>query len=219
MQQDETPGARYNGYGHFLPFAVFMVLTFVQDKGPWEWFPAAIYALKTVITGALLWKFRRFYTELSCKFHWSAVVSGLVVNWVWIGSDHLYKHQGQGGFDPTVVSNGALRAATVFFRLAGAVIVVPIMEELFYRSWMARWIIKPDFTAVKVGAFTWPSLLITTGIFTLGHHHWLPAIFAGLVFHAHVLWSKRLNEAVVSHAVANLALGIYVLKTQRWEFW
>lgn len=216
----ESPTSqKFPGISHYLPFVVFILLTFVQSKGPWVWFAPVVYALKTVVTAALLWHFRRYYIELSCKFHWSAIVSGLVVIWVWIASDDLYKHMGSGGFDPTVISNDGLRMAAVFFRLAGAVLVVPIMEELFYRSWMARWIIKPDFMSVPVGTFTWPSLLVTTTIFTLGHHHWLPAIFAGLVFHAHVLWSKRLNEAVVSHAVANLALGIYVLKTQRWDFW
>jgi CAAX protease family protein len=211
--------SRYNGYAHYIPFIVFIVLTWAQSLGTWYWFSAAVYALKTIVVAALLWKFRKFYTELSCKFHWSAIISGLVVIWVWIASDDLYPHLGSGGFDPTIIRDNSMRAAAVFFRLAGAVVVVPIMEELFFRSWMARWIINPDFTHVKVGTFTWPSLLITTAIFTLGHHHWLPAIFAGLVFHVHVLISKRLNEAVVSHAVANLALGIYVLKNQRWDFW
>jgi len=213
------PEKRFNGFAHYVPFFVFIVLTFVQDKGPWKWWPAAVYVSKTIVTAGLLWKFRKFYTELGCKFHWSAVVSGLVVIWVWIGSDNLYPHLGQGGFDPTLIRDDGMRMASVFFRLTGAVLVVPIMEELFFRSWMARWIINPDFASIPVGTFTWPSLLITTTLFTLGHHQWLPAIFAGLVFHAHVLWSKRLNEAVVSHAVANLALGIYVLQTQRWDFW
>ena len=210
---------RYNGYGHYVPFIVFIVLTFFQDKLGLKYSNHIIYILKTLVTGWLLWRFRRFYTELSYKFHWSAIISGLVVIWVWIASDNLYTHLGQGGWNPTFIAHNGLRTLAIFFRLAGAVLVVPIMEELFFRSWMARWIINPDFTSIPIGTFTWPSLLIATALFTLGHHQWLPAIFAGLVFHAHVLWKKRLADAVVSHAVANLALGIYVLKTENWQYW
>lgn len=221
MEQGQTPVARYSGYAHYVPFVAFIVLTFFQGKLEFRYSEYLVYILKTLVTAWLLWRFRKFYTELSCKFHWSAIVSGLVVIWVWIECDDLYPHMGghHAGFDPTAIPNDAARMAVVFFRLAGAVLVVPIMEELFFRSWMARWIINPNFTSIPVGTFSWPSLVITTGLFTLGHHEWLPAIFAGLVFHAHVLWSKRLNEAVVSHAVANLALGIYVLKTGSWKFW
>ena len=217
------PEKRYNGFAHYVPFIVFIVLTWLPTVIPRTVLPWAgyiFYALKTVVTAYLLWRFRRYYVELSFRFHWSAPLAGVLVIVAWVGLDGTYPLLGtRVGFDPIQMPDLFVRVLVVFFRLAGAVLVVPIMEELFFRSWMARWIINPDFTNVPIGMFTLMSLLITTSIFALGHHEWLPGILAGLVFHGYVLWKKRLGDAIMAHAVANLALGIYVLRTQRWEFW
>ncbi len=214
---------KYPGHGHYIPFIVFVVLTWLPTIIPRTILPGAgyiFYAAKTVITACLLWHFRKYYVELNFRFHWSAPLAGILVIIAWVGLDDSYPLLGMRvGFDPIQMSNHSLNILIVFFRLAGAVLVVPIMEELFFRSWMARWIIDPNFMRIPVGAFSWPSLVITTGLFALGHLEWLPGILAGLVFHGYVLWKKRLGDAIVAHAVANLALGIYVLKTQRWDFW
>ena len=211
------------GLSHYLPFAVFIVLTWLPSEIPRTVLPGAgfiFYAVKTIVTAYLLWRFRKYYLELSFKFHWSAPLAGILIIVAWVGLDGYYPLLGTRiGFDPSQTSDHIIRVSVVFMRLSGAVLVVPIMEELFFRSWMARWIIEPDFSKVALGKFTWPSLLITTTLFALGHHEWLPGILAGLVFHGYVLWKKRLGDAIMAHAVANLALGIYVLKTQRWEFW
>ena len=221
MENRARPG--FQGCGHVIPFIVFIVLTWLPTIIPRTILPGAgyiLYALKTVVTAYLLWRFRRYYVELSFRFHWSAPLAGVLVIVAWVGLDGTYPLLGtRAGFDPIQTPDFFLRVLVVFFRLAGAVLVVPIMEELFFRSWMARWVINPDFTSVAVGKFTWPSLVITTGLFALGHHEWLPGILAGLVFHGYVLWKKRLGDAIMAHAVANLVLGIYVLRTQRWEFW
>src|SRR5689334_9694888 len=103
------PEKRFDGLSHYAPFAVFILLTCIQDRGPWNWWPSAVYIFKTIATAGLLWHFRKSYTEISCKFHWSAVLSGLVVIWVWIAVDPFYPHMGKGGFDPTVIRDDAAR--------------------------------------------------------------------------------------------------------------
>jgi len=212
-----------SGSAHYLPYFVFAALTYLPSllpKGePWDGAPLLIYALKTILTGWLLWHFRKYYTELKFDAHWSAPLAGVAVIIVWVGLNPYYPHLGSGWTNPTVVDNDLLRSTAVFFRLLGSVLVVPVMEELFFRSWMARWIINPDFSRVKLGAFTWISVIVTTALFSISHFHWLPAIFAGLVFHGYVLWKKRLGDAIVAHGVANLALGVYVLAFRRWDFW
>ena len=214
---------QYAGHAHYIPYLVFAVLTYIPSLlpklPPWDAAPFLIYAVKTVLVGWILWRFRKHYTELSFKYHWSAPLAGLLVIVVWVGLNRYYPHLGHGWSNPTSISDDWLRHLAVFFRLLGAVVVVPVMEELFFRSWLARWVMNPAFSAVKLGAFSWTSVLITTGLFSVSHFQWLPAIFAGLVFHGYVIWKRRLGDAIVAHGVANLALGAYVLVNRDWEFW
>jgi hypothetical protein len=107
----------------------------------------------------------------------------------------------------------------IFFRLLGAVIVVPIFEELFWRSFALRWLIDENFSAVPIGTFTWFSASAVILAFGFEHHRWLAGIFAGLLYHALLYYKKDLSACVIAHAVTNLLLGIYVLLTQQWSFW
>lgn len=107
----------------------------------------------------------------------------------------------------------------IFFRLLGAVIVVPIFEELFWRSFALRWLIDENFSSVPIGTFTWFSASAVILAFGFEHHRWLAGIFAGILYHALLYYKKDLSACVIAHAVTNLLLGIYVLLTQQWSFW
>ena len=107
----------------------------------------------------------------------------------------------------------------IFFRLLGAVIVVPIFEELFWRSFALRWLIDENFNSVPIGTFTWFSATAVILAFGFEHHRWLAGILAGVLYHALLYYKKDLSACVIAHAVTNLLLGIYVLSTQQWSFW
>jgi uncharacterized protein len=81
---------------------------------------------------------------------------------LWINMDWGWATVGTaGGFDPSVFPRGWVRTTMIGFRMAGAVVVVPVMEELFWRSFVARWLVDPDFAKDPVGAFTpvyWPEM-------------------------------------------------------------
>ncbi len=60
---------------------------------------------------------------------------------------------------------------------------------------------------------------VTSVLFALAHPEWLPALLTGLLW-AWLLWQTRsLSTCLISHAVANLALGIYVITTGDWKYW
>jgi CAAX prenyl protease-like protein len=99
------------------------------------------------------------------------------------------------------------------------VLVVPLMEELFWRSFAMRFMIRSDFKSVPLGKFSWFSFLIVAIAFGFEHHQWLPGIVAGLVYAGVLYRSKNLFSPILSHAVTNLLLGIYVLSTAKWGFW
>ncbi len=214
--------ARWLSY--VLPFGLFMLFT-----APVEFFPSLapfIYVLKTVTVGILLWIFRHEYkAELACRLSLSEVVVavslGLAVLIIWINGDGLLPFVGKNaGFNPLTYARSGLGAGLlIFFRLLGAALVVPIMEELFWRSFLMRYLINPDFDSVPMGTFTWFSFISVAVVFGLEHHRVVEGIIAGMIYGLIVVWQKRLAGAVIAHATTNLGLGIYVLLTGSWQFW
>ena len=99
------------------------------------------------------------------------------------------------------------------------VILVPLIEELFWRSFLIRWLVNPDFCKVPIGRVTPLAAGITSVVFAFSHPEWLPALLTGLLW-AWLLWQTRsVSACVLSHAVANLALGLHVITTGDWKFW
>jgi CAAX prenyl protease-like protein len=104
-------------------------------------------------------------------------------------------------------------------RLAGAALVVPVMEELFWRSFVMRWIDRPRFLEVAPGAVTLKALAISSVLFGFEHHQWLAGIVAGLAYGELYRRAGNLWAPVIAHAVTNALLGAWVLGTQSWHLW
>ena len=120
---------------------------------------------------AALIYFRKEYEELRPGFSLLAVLVGLVAIAIWIGIDSFYPKFGGGvAFDPTAISSLGQRNIFLVFRIVGAVIVVPVMEELFWRAFLIRWLVKEDFKSVPVGTFTGLSFVVTVGMFGAEHY-------------------------------------------------
>ncbi|HEU5117930.1 MAG TPA: CPBP family glutamic-type intramembrane protease, partial [Isosphaeraceae bacterium] len=60
--------------------------------------------------------------------------------------------------------------------------------------------------------------LITSALFALAHPEWLPALLTGLLWAGLLWWSRSVLACVLSHATANLGLGLYVLATGEWSY-
>jgi uncharacterized protein len=140
----------------------------------------------------------------------------------WVGLDGYYPTFGMTGsraaFNPNVLPPPA-KWAFVAVRLLGLVVLVPVFEELFWRSFLIRWLVADDFTRVPIGRVTPLAAVVSSVMFGLVHPEWLPGILTGLTW-AWLVWrTKNLTACVVSHATANLALGLYVLTTGDWKFW
>jgi CAAX prenyl protease-like protein len=209
---------------YVLPFVLFLLLT-----EPARFFPALspyLYIAKTVIVGALLWFWRHKYTAdfskgLSFRELITAVFCGLLVLVIWIAPEqYLFKVGESTGFDPHALGGSQFAAIVLIgVRLIGSSLVVPVMEELFWRSFFMRYLIKPDFRSVPMGAFTWFSFLGVAVLFGLEHHRVLVGIIAGLLYGLLLVKQKNLKGVIVAHAVTNLGLGIYVILTGNWVFW
>ena len=107
----------------------------------------------------------------------------------------------------------------VAVRWIGAALLVPVMEELFWRSFLMRWIASPRWEGVDPRAVGLRAIVLSTFVFTLAHTLWLAAVLAGLAYAWLYVRTGKLWLPVLAHAVTNGLLGIWVVMTGRWEFW
>ena len=128
----------------------------------------------------------------------------------------------QGLFDPDVFFKSPnAKWAFEGVRLFGAVLVVPFMEELFWRDYLWRQVIAPnDFKLANVGEWDPMAVAVVCGAFATVHGNWwLTAIVWGAMVAALLLYTKSLGACILAHATTNLLLALYVLKTHEWNFW
>ena len=219
-----------------IPFAVFMGFIGLKQFLEWamvkDWVGLTaeqllyLYPLKTLLVAGLLVYLWGQYEELHFAdfknvLHTAAsIVIGLVVFALWINMDWGISTFGDNkGFDPFLITDVTTRNIIIFFRICGAALVVPIMEELFWRSFMLRYVITSDFSSIRIGTFTLTSFLICSGLFGLEHNLLLAGIMAGAVYSLLLYWTKSIYQCILAHAVTNFVLGLYVLNTGYWQFW
>ena len=206
------------------PFVLFLLLTEPARHLP-ELAPH-LYVAKTVLVALLLWRWRRKYVDdyasrLTTGECLIAIGCGLLVLVLWIAPEGIfYQFAPDEGFNPhTMTDSRAGVVALIAVRLAGAAIIVPIMEELFWRSFLMRYLIEADFRSVTMGRFSWFSFLGVAVLFGLEHHRIVVGIIAGLIYGGLLVWQKKLRGVTLAHGVTNLGLGVYVLYTGSWAFW
>jgi len=204
------------------PFALFLVLTSCQEL-PGEASRCWLYLAKTLVAVWLIWLMWPLVTEMRWAISWAAVAAGVAVFAVWVGCNDFYPKFWKAGtlWNPHACfgANSGLAWLFIVVRVAGSALVVPPLEEVFYRSFLYRYIAKPDFAAVPLGAFLWVPFLVTSAIFGLAHYEWLAGIFCGLAYQGLVCWKKRLGDAMTAHAITNFLLGVWVAGTGDWKFW
>jgi CAAX prenyl protease-like protein len=149
-----------------------------------------------------------------------SILVGLVAIAIWIGIDPFYHHLGGATpFDPSMIGSVAQRNLFIAFRVIGAVIVVPLMEELLWRAFLIRWLVNEDFKRVPVGMFTWASFGVTVTLFGAEHSEWLAGLICGALYNWLYYKRKDVFSCVVAHAVSNAALAAWVLARGDWKFW
>jgi CAAX prenyl protease-like protein len=107
----------------------------------------------------------------------------------------------------------------ILFRVLGAVITVPLAEELAFRGYLLRKLIASDFGSVPFDSFTWTSFIVSSLAFGALHQSWVAGILAGTLFALAMYRRGRLADAIAAHATANVLLAVYVLTTGSWSLW
>ncbi len=213
-----------------LPFAIYILFLALGDiLAPLfsyllidtKW----LYAIRTAAVITALLYFFRSYAELGNRPPMEdflyAGVSGLIVFVVWIFPYPTWLVAGAdvAGVNPTLGQSSLEAMLWLSTRIMGAALIVPIMEELFWRSFIMRWFDNRDFLSVdpeKISSFAYVG---SACLFALEHNLWLAGLFAGLVYGELYKTYKNLWVPIFAHAVTNGVLGIWVVFSGNWQYW
>ncbi|MEM1011505.1 MAG: CAAX prenyl protease-related protein [Planctomycetota bacterium] len=212
----------------------------------------AAYVARTLIVGAILiWLWRRLMAEVEWTHLGTATIFGLVGTVQWIGCDKLLLAAQEtvapdpesawrlpfwilGTVDPEdgynlfeQIESPLWLVLFIVVRLLGPVLVVPVMEELFWRDWLWRGIIAPsNYRLAKVGEWDATAFIVTSLAFSVVHPQRLVAVIWGLLVAWLLVKTRSLGAIIWMHAVTNLLLGIWVLSAEplfglenEWYFW
>jgi CAAX prenyl protease-like protein len=221
---------RHKLAAYTLPMLTFLLLLGLNDllkkMGSGFWLQSAqywLYPAQTIVCGSLLIFFRREYS-----FHRLAripftIAIALVVFVLWIAPQEFFGFAPRlTGFDPGVFSGTPTAYwATVVMRFLRLVVVVPLVEEIFWRGFLLRYLVGERFFTVPFGTFSWLSFSVVTVMFSLGHSvpDLVAALVTGALYNFVAYRTKSLASCVLAHAVTNLVLGLWIMRTGQWGFW
>lgn len=240
--------AHVNPFVVFMAFMVALLLlsATLEWKHPdapwWRQNPAHfIYPLQTLVTLAFLIHYWRDYSfHFSWKWSLTAIGFGAVGIGIWLLPTALYDHWGltgkttgilkllgvaprHEGFDPGIFHHPLAWWTVVGFRFLRAVVVVALVEEIFWRGFLMRFVCdwEGDYWSQPFGRATWPSYLIVTGLFMAVHDpvDYAAAFVYGSLTYLLCVWSKSLGACVVMHVTANLLMGLYIMAYGKYGLW
>lgn len=209
------------------PFAYFLLCLALLPKLGWP--PRAELSFWLFSGLASVWIFSRRILTLKASRPWLSSVLGAVVFAIWIAPDTLWPGwRNHWLFANPLLGEAGVRMArsaledplSLAMRTARAVVMVPIVEELFWRGWLMRWIENPDFERVPPGSWHARAFWITAALFALEHgSFWEVGLLAGILYNAWMIRTKNLGDVILAHAVTNGCLCAWILATGRFEFW
>jgi CAAX prenyl protease-like protein len=185
--------------------------------------------LRVVVMSAVLWFVARPVIDLRVRHVAATLGIGIAVFLVWIAPDLLipgYRHfwlfdNALTGKAATSLSKSStLNGPVLALRMFRAVVIVPIVEELFWRAWLMRWLIDNDFQKVPLGKYTAQSFWLVAVLFASEHgSYWDVGLAAGIIYNWWMVRTRSLGDLILAHAVTNFVLSAYVIAAGKWEYW
>lgn len=205
---------------------LLMLGSLIRNPGGPSWRAAPeywLYPIQTVLCGALLfWFWRRYDFGRPRKLVFTIAVA-VIVFLLWIAPQQFFgAAPRRTGFDPSVFQDRPeFYWASVGLRFLRLVVFVPLVEEIFWRGFLLRYLIRERFWELPVGTFSWLSFVAVTAGFGFSHSRadWVAALVTGMLYNLIAYRTKSLASCVVAHALTNLLLGIWIMTTRQWGFW
>lgn len=200
---------------YLMPFLAILAAAMISRaaSSDFEWF----YPLRVIAAASALWYFRRSYRDLNWRFGWLGAAAGVVVFAMWMFFEKTAHSPAPAAL---MQASSAARIAWIVMRVAGAVVFVPVAEELAFRGFLMRRLASADFESVGWQSFAWAPFLISSVAFGALHgDRWIAGTIAGAVFAFVQLHRGRIGDAIVAHAVANALVATWVLAAGDWQLW
>ena len=212
--------------GYIAPFLAFVGVMGLERLTalPAEW----LYLIRFLIVAVLILTVSRPYLSLRPSAPMASIVIGIAVFLIWIGPDALFGYRHFWLFENRLTGSAMSSLAPelknnlafILLRSAGSFLLVPILEELFWRGWMMRWLIDMDFLKVPLGKYVPSAFWIVAILFASEHGpYWEVGLAAGIIYNWWLIRTRNLADCILAHAVTNAVLAGYVLVTDRWQYW
>jgi len=187
-----------------------------------------LYPIRLAIVLAVILLVSRPYLRFRPKNPVASVAVGVAVFLIWIAPDRLFGYRHFWLFDNAIVGSISTSIPTgpqasygfLALRTLGSAAVVPIVEELFWRGWLMRWLINPDFEKVPLGTYAPAAFWIVAVLFASEHGpYWEVGLLAGIIYNWWMIRTKSLADCMLAHGVTNGILAAYVMGNGQWQYW
>jgi CAAX prenyl protease-like protein len=216
------------GYVALMAPATFGHIGGVDWETLWKTWHPLIYFLENATAAVLLWYLWDYYRDIRWTKLGLGAVVGIVGTLVWVGIEYGCQRLGISKvpdpakfYNPDLMLSGQWARWGYFcVRLVGPTLVVPLMEELFFRDFLMRALVRGGrFEDVPLGTFTWFSFLGMSVLFGVNHAaEWPEGIAYGLMMGVLLIRTRSLGSCIVAHGVTNLTLYLYVIYMGDWQF-
>ena len=210
---------------YVVPFVVFVAILPLRSFFPLAPLPQEVLFL--ALMAAVILLVSRPVLDLSARAPLASILLGVVVFAIWIAPDLFfpgYRHHLENPLTGMVKSSLPPEARNsiplLALRSIRAVIIVPIIEELFWRAWLMRWIVSPNFMKIPLGAYV-PFGFWTVAVLFASEHgpYWDVGLAAGVIYNWWMVRTRSIGDLVLAHAVTNACLSAYVIAAGKWEYW
>ncbi|WP_294222634.1 exosortase E/protease, VPEID-CTERM system [uncultured Shimia sp.] len=181
-----------------VPFIV-MMLSGVFVSAFWP-DPEAGYPVRAALMALPLLIFLPALRDLWQRPSFEAALVGLVIGGIWIVTAPEQKLP-------------EAEAPTLFWiatRLLGTILLVPIIEELFFRGYLLRRLHRDSLIWAVV------AVAVSSLLFGLMHDRFLAGTLAGVAFGLLYLRRSETSDAITAHIVANATIALAALLTAKW---
>ncbi len=228
-----TKTIKSDAFPRIIPFAIFMLIMIIESAVKkaeisgidLRW----VDAVSLIIVSGILLVYWSKYSELkkvdsNRGIDWLiTIVIGIGIFVIWINLDQAWatmtEIDPEAKYNPYAADGKSFDWILLSIRMAESALVVPLMEELFFRSFLMRWIEKSDFLSVPAAQVSMRAIVIMAVIFMLEHNLWLAGLIAGLAY-GWLYWrTGNLWMCICAHAITNAVLGVWIIKTGQWQFW
>lgn len=191
--------------------------------------PGMLYPVRAALSLIAILVFSRRVIPWPPNQTLASIALGVAVFFIWIGPDvlwpgmrnhWLFHNSILGSATSTLPQGLKVSAAFIAVRVFGSVVLVPVLEELFWRGWLMRWLINPKFATVPLGTYTPYAFWVTALLFASEHgSYWDVGLLAGIIYNWWLIRTRNVADCILAHAVTNGCLAAYVLGWGQWQYW